>query len=229
MIRKMFVVAAAIAMPVSVIAVSGVAGTGGIAGAADPAVTCSVSSTVNFAAPGISKPGSISLSKTSTTTTSATTFGGGCTGGGAGNVITSKSVKCDKHTAGLPSTNTACQPGNYGYGSWSNFTSAGTSSIQKALKSLNFTINGIAYQTKTTSATEVINGVCGSEVGFQIVGTVKAPKADKGQTSTLTACLGAITGSGLKPGDDFFHAAIDQIGTVATAQIDPAVSTVHVG
>ena len=66
-------------------------------------------------------------------------------------------------------------------------------------------------------------------MGFQIVGTVKAPKQDKGQTSTLTACLGAITGSGLKPGDDFFNAAVDQQGTVATAAIDPSVSTVQVG
>ncbi len=52
MIRKMLVIAAAIAMPVSAVAVT--AFTSGVAGAKtvvppDPAVTCSVSGTVTFA------------------------------------------------------------------------------------------------------------------------------------------------------------------------------------
>jgi len=238
MIRKMLVIAAAISMPVGlVVASAGTAGAKKVKPPPDPAVTCTVSGTVNFAAPGISKDGSVTTLKKTVTTTSATTFGGGCTAGsgGAGNTILSKAVKCDKHTAGQtkpatsPSTNPACEPGMSGYGSWANFTSGGTASIQKALKKLNFSIDGIAYQTKTTGSAEVIGGACSNEVGFQITGTVKAPKQDKGQTSTLTACLGAITGSGLKPGDDFFKAAVDQIGTVATTQIDPAFSTVHVG
>ena len=229
MIRKMLLVAAAVAMPVGVVAVTGVTGAT-VAGAAGP--TCTVSGTVNFAAPGISHAGAASASKTSTTTTSATTFGGaGCSGGAPGNNITSKSTKCDKHTAGLPVSNPACTPGNYGYGSWANFTTGGTASIQKSLKKLSFTLNSVAYKTKTTGASEILpGGACGaSEVGFQIVGSVSSPKASKGQTSTLNACLGTITGTGLKPGDNFLAAVIDQIGTVATANIDPATSTVHVG
>jgi hypothetical protein len=234
MIRKLLLVAAAIAMPVSVVAVTGVAAYAKTPVPPDPAVTCTVSGSVNFAPPGISQNGAVSASKTSTTTTSATTFGGaGCSGGSGPNTITSKSTKCDKHTAGQPSSNPACTPGNYGYGSWSNFVSGGTTSIQKALKKLNFTIGAIAYQTKTTGASEILPGAsnpCGSnEVGFQIVGTVKAPKNDKGQTSTLNACLGAITGTGLNPGDNFLAAAVDQIGTVQTAQIDPTFSTASVG
>jgi hypothetical protein len=223
MIRKLLLVAAAIAMPLGAVAVTGIT-TAGVAGAA---TTCSVAGTVTFAAPGISTNGGVSASKTSTTSTSATTFGGGCTGGSPAMNITSKSTKCDKHTAGLPSSNPACTPGNYGYGSWANFASGGTTSIQKALKKLNFTIGAIAYQTKTTSAS--IIGCPGSEAGFQLVGTVKSPKAAKGQTSTLIACLGAITGTGLNPGDNFGQAALDQIGTVATAQIDPVNSSVTVG
>jgi hypothetical protein len=234
MIRKLLLVAAAIAMPVSVVAVTGVAASAKTPAPPDPAVTCTVSGTVNFAPPGISKNGAVSASKVSTTTTSATTFGGaGCSGGSGPNTINSKSTKCDKHTAGMPSSNPACTPGNYGYGSWANFVSGGTTSIQKALKKLNFTIGAIAYQTKTTGASEILPGAtnpCGNnEVGFQIVGTVKAPKNDKGQTSTLNACLGNITGTGLNPGDNFLAAAVDQVGTVATAAIDPAFSTVHVG
>jgi hypothetical protein len=229
MIRKLLLVAAATAMPLGAVAVTGIA-TSGVAGAAGP--TCTVSGTVNFAPPGISKNGSASASKSSTTTTSATTFGGaGCSGGSGPNTITTKSTKCDKHTAGQPASNPACTPGNYGYGSWSNFVSGGTTSIQKALKKLTFTLNSVTYKTKTTAASEILpGGACGgSEVGFKIVGTVTSPKAAKGQTSTLNACLGAITGSGLNPGDNFLAAAVDQIGTVATAAIDPAFSTVTVG
>ncbi len=233
LIRKILLIAAAVAMPVSVVAVTGVAAYAKTPVPPDPPVTCTVSGSVNFAPPGISKNGAVSASKTSVTTTSPVTFGGGCSGGSGGYNITSKSTKCDKHTAGQPPSNPACTPGNYGYGSWSNFVSGGTTSIQKALKKLNFTIGAIAYQTKTTGASEILPGAsnpCGSnEVGFQIVGTVKAPKNDKGQTSTLNACLGAISGSGLNPGDNFLAAAVDQIGTVATAQVDPTLSTVHVG
>jgi hypothetical protein len=228
MLRKMLLIAAAVAMPVGAIAVTAGTAAAKVVVPPDPAVTCSVSGTVLFAAPGISTAGSVSLSKTSVTTTTPTTFGAGCTGGGGANTITTKSVKCDKHTAGLPVSNPACVPGSDGYGSWANFVAAGSTSIQKALKKLNFTINGIPYQTKTTAASEVILGACVSEVGFQVVGTVKAPKQDKGQTSTFTACLGAITGSGLDQ-STFLGAAGDGVGTVATAVIDPAVSTVHVG
>ena len=163
MFRKLLVVAAAIGMPISMLAMAG-----GTAGAAkvvtppDPAVTCSVSGTVTFAPPGISQAGSASPSKTSITTTSAPTFGGGCTGGGTGNTIVTKSVKCAKKVGQAePSSNPGCQVGEYGYGSWSNFTSGGTTSIQKALKKLNFTINGIDYQTKTTGSSEVVLGPVG--------------------------------------------------------------------
>ncbi len=223
MIRKLLLVAAAIAMPLGAVAVTGIT-TAGVAGAA---TTCSVAGTVTFAAPGISHNGAAGPSKTSTTTTSGTTFGGGCTGGSPAMNITSKSTKCDKHTAGLPSSNPACTPGNYGYGSWANFASGGTAAIQKSLKKLSFTLNGTAFKTKTTGASVI--GCPGSEAGFKLVGTVSSPKADKGQTSTLSACLGVITGTGLNPGDNFGMAALDQIGTVQTAQIDPATSTVTVG
>ncbi len=231
MIRKMLLVAAAIAMPVGVVAI-----TGGTAGAGsptppDPAVTCTVSATVTFAPPGISKPGSITTSKTTTSSTSTTTFGGtGCTGSAPANTITSKATKCSKKTPGMPSSNPACTPGNYGYDSWANFTGGGTASLQKSLKKLSFTVNSIAYSTKTTGASTILpGGLCGgSEAGFQLVGTVKGPKQDKGQTATLNACFGAITGTGLTS-STFVGAAIDQNGTVATTAIDPAQSTLHIG
>ena len=105
-----------------------------------------------------------------------------------------------------------------------------TTSVQKSLKKLSFTINGIPYVTKGTGASQILaGGLCGgSEIGFQSVGTVKSPMPDKGQTVTLNLCLGTITGTGLTS-STFLGAANDQNGTVATAAFDPATSTVHVG
>jgi|HubBroStandDraft_6_1064221.scaffolds.fasta_scaffold07093_3 hypothetical protein len=223
MIRKMLLVAAAIAMPLGITAVTAV--NGATSAGATP-TTCSVSATITFAPPGISNPGSISMSKTTQTTVTGETFGGGCTGSGPNLAINSKSVKCDKHTAGLPSSNTACTPGNYGYGSWSNYASSGASTIQKATKKLSFTVNGVTYKTKTTSATAV--GCAGGEAGFKVVGTISSPKAQKGQPSTFTACLGAVTGTGLTSYTNFV-ANFNGPGTVATAQIDPATSTLVLG
>jgi hypothetical protein len=230
MIRKLLVIAAAIAMPVSAVAAIGV--TSGVAAAKgavspDPGVTCTASATVTFASPGLSQAGATTTAKTTATTTTPTAFGGSkCTGGSStGYTITSKATKCAKKGT-QPASNPACAPGFYGYDSWANFTSGGTTSIQKALKKLSFTVNGIAYQTKTSGSSEVVGGVCGSEVGFQINGAVTAPKQDKGQTAVLTACLGDITGTGLAPGETtFFDAASTQVGTVETAAIDPADST----
>jgi hypothetical protein len=227
----MLVIAAAIAMPVSVVAVSAV--TGGVAGAKtvvppDPAVTCSVSGTVTFASPGLSNSGAAEAAKTSTATTTPVQFGDGCTGQGAnGNSITSKSIKCAKAGKTQPASNPACEPGEYGYDSWNNFETGGTTAIQKALKKIFFTINGIAYESKTSSSAEVVEGTCGPEVGFQLTGTVAAPKQDKGQSAVLTACLGAVTGSGETSSTNFFN-DIGGPGTVTSAQIDPTYSTVEI-
>jgi hypothetical protein len=94
-----------------------------------------------------------------------------------------------------------------------------------------FKINGLDYFVHSTSWSTVLSGgLCGaSELGFQIVGKVRTPQNDNPQTMTLTECLGAITGTGLNPGDNFYDASVDQIGTVTGVAIDPATSTVHIG
>ncbi len=232
MIRKLLVVAAAVAMPVTVIAVTGVTAGAKTVVPPDPAATCSISATITFAPPGISNNGSVGTSKTSTTTTSGETFGTvagdpACSGSAPNLAITSKSTKCSKKVAGQPSSNPACEPGMYGYDSWANFESGGVASVQKSLKKLVFTINGITYSTKTTSA--AIDGNCANgEVGFLINGTVKAPKNDKAQTDTLAACLGTVTGPGVVGSPPTFTGNLFGPGTVATAQIDPATSTISV-
>jgi hypothetical protein len=231
MIRKMLVIAAAIAMPVSVIAVTGVTAGAKVVVPPDPAVTCSVSATVNFASPGISTPGSVQAGKTTTTNTTSESFGGGCTGTAPPNMIASSGVKCTG--VGTPSSNTACpgkKPTMYGYGSWQNFEDTGTASIQKALKKLNFTINGIAYSAKTTASAQIVGGVCGSEAGFQVSGTIAAPKNDKGQTFNLNACLGAATAAPGHPITSTSNFVLNAFGPgiVASTVLDPSTSTIHV-
>jgi hypothetical protein len=239
MIRKLLVVTAAVAMPISTVAAIGA--TGGVAGAKspvppDPGVTCSVSSTTTFAAPGLSVNGQVGTGvKTTVSTTSATTFGpvggNGCTGTGAGSTITSKTVKCTKGQPGQPTTNPGCDgvKGTEGWDSWGDFLAPGNlATLQKALKKLSFTINGIAYETKTSGATTILpGGLCGSsEVGFQLTGAVKAPKQDKGQSAVLNACFGAATGSDLVGPTFLDNINAPEPTTVATASIDPALSTV---
>ena len=63
MIRKLLLVAAAIAMPASAGAVA-LVGTATVAGAAPTAINCAVSSKVTFASPGLSTKGSVTTATT---------------------------------------------------------------------------------------------------------------------------------------------------------------------
>ena len=228
MIRKLVVIAAAVALPVSTAVVFAGVG-GGIAaakGSPNPPVTCTVSATVTFAPPGISKAGSVSTKKSTDTDTSGEVLGGsGCTGSGANLKIASASTLCTG--TGEPSSNPACFTGKkkeYGYNSWSNYVSGGASSLS-ALKDLKFTINSLNYEVVDLTGTAV--GCADSEVGFNIVGTVKKPSADKGQQASLTACLGTVTGTDLS-GPTFADNIDSSTSTVATAQIDPATSSLAI-
>jgi len=108
----------------------------------------------------------------------------------------------------------------YNTGSKAAFTAAG-GTLKKTLKVINFTINGHAEQFKTKGATEVVGTPCTGEVGFKIVGQVKALPYNT-KTATVLACLGADTGPGTTGslGVDLFNSS-----TIDTAQIDPAFST----
>ena len=225
MFRKLLVVAAAIAMPVSVVAVSGGIASASSASGSGP-ISCHVASTVAFAAPGLSKAGSVSTAKTSSVIASPLVVSGtGCTGTSAKTTITSASTKCTGK--GLPVPYTACKIGDYGFDSWKAFTANGTSSIKTAFAHFNFTLNGNAFQTTTTKAAEVVLGACKTEVGFAITGTVTAPTAYKGKVSTLTACLGKVTGTGLKSTTSFLS-DVNGAGFLKTASVVPRVSTIAI-
>lgn len=229
MLRKLMMVAAAAAIPLG-----GVALTAGTASAKappppSPPLNCSASGTVTFAPPGISTNGSVSPNKTSTTTTSGLTLSGaGCGTGGSepANAIVAKStVKCSKKVPDQNSTGGSqpgCLPGDRVYDQASAFASTGTATLQKALKKLTFTVNGITFSAKTTSATTSGAGQCSGEIGFVVSGTVKA-KPFTYSTFTLIACLGADTGPNTT--NSFLADIAASLGgntaiTIATATID---------
>jgi hypothetical protein len=168
----------------------------------------------------------------SDTTTSGVGFGGGCTGSVPNLVIASKNTKCKgpNDPAG-----TACEAKKtFSYDGEASFASNTTiAALQKSLKKLDFTIDGVTYATKTTSAssttcTDAVSPPGGNpvEAAFVINGTVKSPKQDKGQITKLKACLGTDTGPGTTGG--FFNDLGSGTGTIATASIDGNTSTVTI-
>jgi hypothetical protein len=238
MLRKILLLAAAVALPVGILTL---AVSGGVASASKPVngpVGCSISAKVTFASPGISNSGSESTKTTSTTSTADETLTNGetaCSGTGKALKITSASTECTGN--GEPSSNPACTTGGkkqeYGYNSWNNYETTGTSSLG-SITSLAFTINSIKYtvvpsSSGPTSCTDAsVPG--GVEVGFKFTGSVSKPTQDAGQSATLIACLGATTGTGTSTDcQENFEQCIGNAGTVATATVDPATSTIDIG
>jgi hypothetical protein len=235
--------AAAVAMPVSVIALPG-APAWASAGTPDPPVTCGVSGSMLFdlghPAAGISTNGFAGAATLDRITVPSVP---GCSGDGGINYF-EQGVKCDKKVAGSPASNPACQPGlswadvlgnvpppaTHGRigGSFASAIRVGTKGIFDAWRYL---LNGKSYVARSATVALVPAGSsCGSsEIGFQAVGHVNSPRWDKSEVMTLTLCLGAIAGTGLNPGDNFYDASIDQVGIVDSAVIDSAASTVHIG
>jgi hypothetical protein len=225
--RKILMGVLALALPIGTVVGLSSAATAKT-GPPDPARNCTVSGTVVFQAPGLSKAGDISATQKTSTTTATSSFGGGCTGSTGTLNINSKNTKCKGPDN--PS-GTSCEAKHtYSYDTESSFASTGTSSILKSLKKLSFTLDGITYQTKSASAASIVcsdaiapPGGVTTEVGFKITGSVKGPKNDKGETTTLTACLGTDTGPGTS--GSFFEDLGSGIGTIVTAAIDGNTSS----
>jgi hypothetical protein len=232
--RKILMGVLALALPIgTVVGLSSAATAGKPKPPPDPARSCTAHGTVHFQAPGLSKTGSVSPTlKVSDTTTSGVGFGGGCTGSVPNLVIASKNTKCKgpNDPAG-----TACEAKKtFAYDGESTFASGSTiTSLEKSLKKLDFTIDGVTYQTKTTGAsaiscTDATSPPGGQpvEAGFNIKGTVKSPKQDKGETTSLNACLGTDGGPGTS--GSFFDDLGSGVGVITTASIDGVSSTVSV-
>ena len=247
-IRRFFLAAVTLLMPMGAITLAPVP-----AGALTiTPVTCSVGGNMSFdvgnSGKGISKDGWASLPFVGGIGIAYPTLGG-CSGHGGINRAL-QGVRCDRKTPGLPASNPACQPGlRWGFNSWADVLGnvppppnprhgeIGVSyadAIQRGVGSIhhpwNFMISGTSFAAKSKSVSLIPHGsVCGpSEIGFQSIAHIFVPP-HVSQSMTVTLCLGAITGAGLNPGDNFYNASIDQIGIVDSAVIDQATSTVHVG
>lgn len=201
-IRRRILLAAALIMPTTTLAA--VAATSGPASASS--VSCTVTANVAFAAPGLSRNGTGSATaKTTSTSVTGSVLTCNTGNGSLGTLtITSKSNKCTGAGTGKsPAVEPACIAKKnpiYVYGSLFDFAGSGPS-IQKSLKKLSFSIGTTAYSLKTSSAGEITgtgaNTACGAGVvGFDIMGTVKAPKTLKGAPFTTVACLVTDSGPG---------------------------------
>ena len=240
MIRKLLVVAAAAAIPMSAVAVGAVGS--GVAGAGTPAssnpITCALAGHVAFASPGLSHFGSATPNKTSTTATSGAAFTGaacGANGTNVGNVsspfadksiVIKNTTKCSKTIPNNPIP--GCVKGDYVTDQASGLTTSGPS-LKKAIKKGTFVLNGISLPFKTSVA-GAYTGCGGAEQGFQITGTVKN-KAFAYTTFALTICLGDDSGTGTTNNfaNDIVTALASTSGpTITSAEIDPAYSSLAV-
>jgi len=201
--RKILMGVLALALPIGTVAgLSSVAS----AGAPQNPIACTgFTGTVTFGSP-LSTAGIATTAKDG----NPTLITGGsfnCAGGKSGHAGTitdagGKNVKLAKTDPRYNKTTGV----KYTEGTWSSFTSAG-GSLKKTLKVINLTIGGAAVQFKTKSASEVLFGSCGSDVGFNISGQVKSGTyADK--TASVLACLGTDFGPGATGnfGSDYNHA-----------------------
>jgi hypothetical protein len=251
MIRKLLLVAAAIAMPVSAGAVSLVA-TAPTAGAA-ATINCHVAGTINFATPGLTHNGKVTTATTSTTNVTTETYTKGstaCSGTGPALAIKSTNIKCS--AKGATTTVPACvgHSTENGYDSFDSYATTGVTSIRADVKTVHFTINSVAYTSTTgTSSSSVAVHTCatsktyGSEAGFEVKGTITAPTSSpyKGAATTVIVCIGSATGNHLltqskatKPG--FVYNLTQGLGsTTADKQInvvhglfDPLESTLNI-
>jgi hypothetical protein len=243
MIRKLLMVAAAAAVPMSAVAAAGAVGSGVAAAKAPVPVvsnaSCALGGTVNFSTnpgiAGISLEGTATTNKTSTTTSS--TSESGCTGGtlssGSGTLdIVTKNTKCTAPYTSPPGCAKGKDIGEAGTG----LASAGTTkSIEKAVKKLPITLvqgsNTFTLKSKVTSVTtyeDASSGPCANEVGFGIAGTFKTSPKSTGDTSiVLTVCLGQDSDvTGPSPSTDNFFSDLTAGDTIGIADIDPASSSI---
>jgi len=252
MIRKLLLVAAAIAMPVSAGAVALVSTATPAAAAAT--INCHVGGTITFASPGLTHNGVATTATTSTTTVTKEVFTKGSTAtcSGTGTSLSIKSANTSCSASGETTTVPACtgNPTEFGYDSFDSYASEGVSSIKADVTTIKFKVNSVSYTSTTGSAASDVKIVScatsatyGSESGYEITGKISAPATSPyhNAVTKFIACIGSATGSHLmtqsgatKPG--FVYNLSEGLGTtgpdelinVKTALIDPKESSLNI-
>ncbi len=207
MIRKLLVIAAAVAVPTATMAgVTAITGAG-IAAAAKPApvpVTCSLSGTVTFNKPGLYPTGSITKMTTATTKTAITPGGASACG--------TKTIK-------------SAIEDQYYFDTVGSLLSGPADILAALAAGVKTQDNGNNFVLVPTSASSILPGdTCGaSEVGFAISGNVT------GVLGVLTAfsmnvCLSGDSDPSTT--NNFFGGLTGGVAIIASALLDPATSSV---
>jgi hypothetical protein len=217
MLRKMLLIASAVAIPLGATAVTTVAQSGP-AGATALAITCKVSSgIVTFAPPGISQNGSFEAASTSTTNTNTVKYKCSPPAGSTGTTnplaITTASTQCTAPNVPV----TGCTVGQYNYDSTSGFAGS-ASTLWSDIGNVSIKIGSTTYTDHLTSSAVLVTCASG-EAGFSLKGKLTAPAAHAGETAKLSTCLGTDTGPGTTGvfANDFGAAGV----TIATAALMP--------
>jgi hypothetical protein len=203
MIRKLLVVAAAVAIPASALAAVTTIGSSGaaFAGKTYTSQTCTISGNVVFAAPGLSYNGSVGKKSVTDSVATSTFTGTGC---GA------KTATSETLSLKIASTGTDCKTASpppagcsaattkeyWLYDTSSSLASAGVSSIVASLgpKGLKLDDNGNTVKGAVTSGgtSQVApGGACGTNVGFDVQGNTNVA----GLTYDLLLCITGDTGT----------------------------------
>jgi hypothetical protein len=210
MIRKLLVIAAAVAMPASAAAAITTVGTAGVAGATNPVYTtqvCAITGSLAFASPGLSHLGVITSAKSSMTSATSTFTGTGCGAGSSTTYndslsITSANADCKKVSLSTyPGCAGQTKHAFYDQSAAAGFVSVGTASIAKSLKAglaLYYQGAAVTAEVKSTSVASLTGSACGEsganqDAGFQLSG--KTSKKDLNYL--LDLCIVTDTGSNI--------------------------------
>jgi len=243
MIRKLLVLAAAVAMPAAAMAgVTAVTGSGiAWAKAGTPeAISCTLSGTVTFAKPGLSYNGSLTNKTVEDTKTDITpAASAGCSTKAIKNTIASTTTACAGAASPAPECSlapakTLAKDPDF-YDTASSLASSGVSEIATSLAAgIATTDNGNKVVLEVTSggtSSVLPGGACGSTVGFQLTGAVDTTSATpftiggSDASYDLIICLSTDTGPGTT--GSFFADYLSAAGgstvpTLATAGLGSA-------
>ena len=220
MIRKMLVIAAAVALPAAAMAGVTAFGGAGIASAkALPPVTgtCALTGTITFAKPGLSYNGTLTKKTAEATKTALTPGGGICGVKAIKNKIVYTPAACATDPSPAPecalaSVKTLAKDPNF----YDTSTEPATTTLSKIVAGLAAGIRAVNNGTRVTLQVTPPNssdifpgGVCGTEFGFAFSGGVTNGGASVSHYA-LNICL---TGdSGASTSGDFFTDLVASAG-----------------
>ena len=195
MLRKMLLIASAVAIPMGAFGVTAVTSVAqsGTAGATALAITCKVTTgALDFATPGLSSGGSFESSPSSTASTSTIKYN--CASAGTGTTKPSSILSASTACTGTNTPLVGCTAGQYNYDNEGTFA-AGATTLWSRIGSLKIKVGSTSYTVQLTASNRALTCASG-EAGFNIKGKLSAPAAHAGEAVKDTVCLGGDSGPG---------------------------------